>query len=53
MKENEKTSLDQLFDDFDKKTAEQFKDILAKIDAINSELKKPLNREQSFLFASS
>jgi hypothetical protein len=35
-----KNSLDQLFDDFNKKTAEQFKDILAKIDVINSELRE-------------
>jgi hypothetical protein len=37
--EDKKDSLDQLIDDFNKKTAEQFKDILSKIDTINSELK--------------
>jgi hypothetical protein len=34
--------LDQLIEDFNKKTEEQFKDILLKIDSINSELKKDL-----------
>jgi hypothetical protein len=37
-----KDSLDQLSDDFNRKTAEQFKDILFKIDIINSELRKSL-----------
>jgi hypothetical protein len=35
-------SLDQFFNDFDRKTAEQFKDILSRIDSINSDLKKAL-----------
>jgi hypothetical protein len=37
-----KDSLDQLSDDFNRKTAEHFKDILFKIDIINSELRKSL-----------
>jgi hypothetical protein len=39
---DKRNSLDRLIDDFNKKTAEQLKDILSKIDAINSELKKVL-----------
>ena len=44
MKENtdKKNSLYQLIDDFNRKTAEQLKDILIKIDVINSELKTAL-----------
>jgi hypothetical protein len=34
-----RNSLDQLFDDFNRRTSDQFKDILAKIDVINSELR--------------
>jgi hypothetical protein len=37
---NETTSLDKLFDDFNKRTSEQFEDILSKIDTINSGLRK-------------
>jgi phage-related tail protein len=40
--ETKKDSLDQLFDNFNKKTIEQFKDILSKIDNINSKLKEIL-----------
>lgn len=39
---DKRDGLDQLFDDFDKKTAEQFEDILSKIEVINSGLKKAL-----------
>lgn len=42
---NEVISLDKLFDDFNKRTSEQFYDILSKIDKINSELKKQLNKD--------
>jgi hypothetical protein len=44
MKENtgKENSLYRLIDDFNRKTAEQFKDILTKIDVINSELKTVL-----------
>jgi hypothetical protein len=37
--ENKIDSLDRLFDDFNRKTEEQFKDILSKIDSINSKLR--------------
>jgi phage-related tail protein len=40
--EAKKDSLDQLFDNFNKKMIEQFKDILSKIDNINSKLKETL-----------
>jgi hypothetical protein len=36
---DKKDRLDQLFDDFNRKTDEQFKDILSKIDVINSKLR--------------
>jgi hypothetical protein len=39
---DKKDGLDQLIDDFNKKITEQFKDILFKIDNINSELKEVL-----------
>jgi predicted component of type VI protein secretion system len=39
---DKRNSLDQLFDDFDRKTAEQFNDILSRIESINSDLKKVL-----------
>jgi hypothetical protein len=42
MMEDKKDSLDQLIDDFNRKTAEQFKDILSRIDTINLELRKTL-----------
>jgi hypothetical protein len=35
-----KDSLDQLFDNFNKKISEQFNDILSKIESINSDLRK-------------
>jgi hypothetical protein len=41
-RKDKKDNLDQLFDDFNKKTVEQFKDILSKIDNINSKLKETL-----------
>jgi hypothetical protein len=39
---DKKDNLDRLFDDFDGKTSEQFKDILFKIETINSDLRKIL-----------
>jgi hypothetical protein len=39
---DKKDSLDRLFDGFDRKTSEQFEDILSKIDSINSDLRKTL-----------
>jgi phage-related tail protein len=41
-KKDKKDNLDQLFDNFNKKTIEQFKDILSKIDNINLKLKEAL-----------
>jgi hypothetical protein len=39
MKEDKKTDLDQLIDDFNKKTAKQLEEILSMINTINSELR--------------
>jgi hypothetical protein len=46
MKEDKKTDLDQLIDDFNKKTVEQFEEILSTINAINSELREFPNWRQ-------
>jgi hypothetical protein len=45
MEEDKRTNLDQLIDDFNKKTAEQFKVILSTINTINSELKDSLKQK--------
>jgi hypothetical protein len=45
VEEDKRTNLDQLIDDFNKKTAEQFKDIFAAINTINSELKDSLKQK--------